>query len=69
MSKYVLISKFAADSGYTVKAVERMIERGVWVEGVHYRRAPNGRIHVNTEVYELWVEGRDTQALKSIAAS
>lgn len=64
MSKYVLIVKFADDTGYSDKAVRRKIEDGVWVEGVHYRRAPDGRIHIDTEAYEKWVEGQPLVASK-----
>lgn len=56
--RYVLISKFAADSGYSEKAVRRKIEEGVWIEGRQWRRAPDGRILVDVEGVERWVEGR-----------
>jgi hypothetical protein len=55
--KYVRITKFAQDTGYTEKAVRRKIEEGVWLEGLHFRRAPDGTIHINIEVYTQWVEG------------
>lgn len=54
--QYVRIAKFAAETGYTEKAVRRKIEEGVWTEGVHYRRAPDGAIHINVEAYNQWVE-------------
>lgn len=56
--RYILIHKFAEDTGYTVKAIERKIETGVWVEGFQFRKSPDGRIQVDVENYERWVEGQ-----------
>lgn len=55
-ARYITTAKFAEMTGYTVKACERKIGEGVWVEGVHYRRAPDGRILLNIVEYEKWVE-------------
>jgi hypothetical protein len=41
-----------------VKAIERKIERGDWVEGKVWIRAPDGRVLINIPGYEKWVEGR-----------
>ena len=41
---YVLIPKAADLTGFTVKAIERKIEEGVWLEGREYRRGPDGRM-------------------------
>lgn len=56
--RYKRIVKFADETGYTVKAVERKIESGAWIEGREYRRAPDGSILVDVEGYERWVEGQ-----------
>lgn len=58
MARYVRIEKFSEETGYTPKAIRRKIETGVFVEGVHYRRAPDGRILVCMEAFEAWVEAR-----------
>jgi hypothetical protein len=44
-------------TGYTVKAMERKVERGDWVEGKVWLRAPDGRILVDLIVYQKWAEG------------
>jgi hypothetical protein len=44
-----------AVTGLTVKAIEKKIETGVWVEGKEYRRAPDGLIYVDLEGFERWV--------------
>lgn len=56
--KYQLISKFSADSGYSEKAIRRKIEDGVWLDGHHYKRAPDGHIMIDVEGVERWVEGQ-----------
>lgn len=55
--KYVTIKKFAELSGYTEKAVRGKIEKGVWLQGSHYRKAPDGRVMIACEAVERWVEG------------
>lgn len=55
--RYVRISKFAADTGYTEKAIRRKIEDGVWLQDRQYRRAPDGSILMDIEGYSKWVEG------------
>jgi hypothetical protein len=45
-------------TGYSVKAMQRKIERGDWIEGKVWLRAPDGRILVSIEGFERWVEGR-----------
>jgi len=57
-TRYVRIPKFAEETGYTKRAVESKIYKGVWLEGRHYRRAPDGSILMNMEEYERWVENQ-----------
>lgn len=54
--EWVLVHVFVALTGYTDKAVRRKIEDGVWIEGKHYRRAPDGRITMNMQEYYKWVK-------------
>jgi hypothetical protein len=53
-----LLPLASAITGYTVKAMERKIERGDWVEGRVYVRAPDGHIMVDVIGFQKWVEGR-----------
>ena len=62
---YVFINKIAELTGYTEKAARRKIEDGVWIEGIHYRRSPDGRIHLNLETYKQWLEGVPATASRS----
>ena len=49
MLRFVTIGKFSAESGYTEGAVRAKIDRGDWLEGEVYVRAPDGRILIDTE--------------------
>jgi hypothetical protein len=55
-ARYVLLPLANLITGYSVKAMERKIERGDWVEGKVWRRAPDGRILVDLFGYQKWVE-------------
>jgi hypothetical protein len=55
---YIRPTKLEELTGLTAKAVEHFIADGEWAEGVHFRKAPNGRIFVDLRAYHRWVEGR-----------
>jgi hypothetical protein len=57
-ARYVLLHLASTLLGYTVKAMQRKIERGDWQEGKVWRRAPDGRVLIDLVGYEKWVEGR-----------
>jgi hypothetical protein len=54
-ARYVLLPVANLITGYTVKAMERKIERGDWLEGKVWRRAPDGHILIDLVGYENWV--------------
>lgn len=56
MVKWVTLKKFSELTGYTPDAIYKKIERGVWLDGVIWRKAPDGRILLNTNEFERWVE-------------
>jgi hypothetical protein len=56
-ARYVLLSLANLLTGYSVKAMERKIERGDWQEDKVWRRAPDGRIVIDVLGYQRWVEG------------
>jgi hypothetical protein len=55
--RYITLSAAAQMTGYTVKAMQRKIERNDWVEGKVWRRAPDGRILIDSWGFRRWVEG------------
>ena len=58
LTKLVVQSPLTQTTGYTKRAVEGKIAAGVWLEGVHFRRAPDGHILIDLEGYERWVENQ-----------
>jgi hypothetical protein len=56
-ARYVRLPLANLLTGYSVKAMERKIERGDWQEGKVWRRAPDGRIVIDVLGYQRWVEG------------
>ena len=56
--RWVVIKVLARESGLTEDAIRAKKKNGVWLEGVHWRKAPDGRIWFNREAIERWVEGR-----------
>lgn len=57
-ARYVLLPLAEPLTGYTVKAMERKMERGDWQEGKVWRRAPDGRVMIDLQGYQRWVESR-----------
>lgn len=57
--RYVRIPKFSEETGYTEKAVRCKIDQGVWLEGKHYVRAPDGTIHLEMGAYYKWLENQE----------
>jgi len=55
--RYLRISLFTAQTGWTEKSVRRKIEDGIWVQGREYRKAPDGALLIDVEGYNKWVEG------------
>lgn len=53
--RYVLVPKFTELTGWTEDAIQKKISRGQWIEGIHYRRR-DGRLLINLEEYDKWVE-------------
>ena len=54
--KWITIRKFSSLSGYSEEAVRQKIKKGVWIFGVHYRKAPDSRIFINIQEIEKWIE-------------
>lgn len=54
--RWVMLRRAAELTGYSEEAIRHKIKRKVWSEGRHWKRAPDGRIAVNLDEYERWVE-------------
>lgn len=55
--KWVKVGKFCKDTGYTEKAVTRKRQEGVWLQGQHWKKAPDGNVMINLVAFNNWVEG------------
>lgn len=55
--KWVLESKAAEATGYTVQAIRCKRSEGVWLKGIHWDKAPDGRVIINLEAVDQWFQG------------
>lgn len=53
-TEYVTLPIAEALTGYSVKAIERKIERGQWREGHEWVKAPDGHRLISLRGYERW---------------
>jgi len=49
--RWMLVPLFCALTGCTEKAVRRKIKDGVWLQGRHFSKAPDGRITIDLQAY------------------
>ncbi len=54
--RYLTIRKFSSDSGYTEAAIRAKIADGTWGKDHVWRKAPDGRVLIDVDGYEAWVE-------------
>jgi len=53
---WVTIEKFCGYSGYSKIAVNKKIHNGMWLEGLIWKKAKDGRILINLQGYDQWVQ-------------
>lgn len=58
-ARFVTVDLAGTITGLGESAVRKRIERGIWLEGVHWRRAPDSRIWIDMKGVEKWVEGTE----------
>jgi len=54
---WVLISKVAEYTGYSDDAIRAKKTRGIWKEGVHWRKGPDNRVIFNLVAIQFWMGG------------
>ena len=54
--RWVTIKRASELTGYTVDAINHKVKGGVWAQGKLWRKAPDGRILINLEEFDRWVE-------------
>jgi len=67
--RYLTVRKFSGESGYSEAAVRSKIQGGVWLKGEVWRHAPDGRVLIDVEGYEAWVENGKPSATQVGAPS
>jgi hypothetical protein len=53
---WIRLQKFCELTGYTADAVYAKMRKGVWAQGLHWCKAPDGHIMINLKAYDQWVE-------------
>jgi hypothetical protein len=56
----ITLPKLAEESGYSEEALRSKIARGDFADGIHFIKAPDGRIHFILEEYLKWVVSSST---------
>lgn len=56
MNKWVTIKKFAEASGYSEDAIRAKTKNGTWLNRKHFTKGPDGRIMINVEEVNQWLE-------------
>jgi len=56
-ARFVTIEMCAAITGLTRSAINKRMGRGYWIEGRQWRRAEDGRIWIDMQEVEKWVQG------------
>lgn len=69
MLEWVTIQKLAQESGYSVAALRSKIQRGEFIEGIHWRKSRDGRIQFNVGEYNGWVKGERPELKSAGTAS
>lgn len=59
-ARNVRIPLASAITGLSVKAIEKKIEAGKWIEGREVFKDPDGNVWINVERAMKWVEGKTT---------
>ncbi len=55
---WVTVRKHAERTGYSEDAIRSKMADGTWLEGVVWKKAPDGRVLISEEGYDAWVEAR-----------
>lgn len=54
-ARFVTVRLAATLTGLTEKAIDRKRERGIWLEGKHWRKV-DGNVLIDMKEYERWAD-------------
>lgn len=63
------MKRYCELSGDTPDAIQKKAARGIWLEGLHFKTAPDGARWINTQAVDDWVESGGQQVKLSRALS
>lgn len=55
-ARYVTIKGAATAMGLSEGSIRKRLERGIWLENLQWRRAPDSRIYIDMRAVEAWIE-------------
>jgi len=56
--KWIKLSKYTELSGDTSNAVHAKRKKGIWLDGKQCKIGPDGKLWINTQEVESWVENQ-----------
>lgn len=66
--RWILLSLWLEKTGYTDNAFHSKRRRGIWLQDIHWTRAPDGHIMVDWRALDQWVEA-DRESSHAATAS
>ena len=58
LARWVVHHKITERNGFTYEQMKKYRQRGVWAEGIHWRKNPVGTIVYNPKAIDDWNEGK-----------
>lgn len=55
VNDYITIKKFAEISGLTEEAINQYLKKGIWIQNVHWVKAPNRRRFIVVKAANQWI--------------
>ncbi len=60
--KWIRIKLLSERTGYSEEAIRAKKKNGIWLEKLHWTKAPDGSIFFNPEAIQSWIEGKPVKA-------
>ena len=56
--EWVLINKVVDSIGYTRNAIYSKKKNGIWIFGIHWKKAPDGHLIFNLVAIQQWLQSK-----------
>jgi hypothetical protein len=57
LTELVTVEKCSELYGLTQEAIRQLKKKGQWRQGIHWVKAPNGRIFIKLTAVDAWIQG------------